>query len=370
MQQAVLEHYFDTQVHSRFINRRETHFSKRFEDKLKQEIQSLSGFVLTKNEKSYLKNNYSFLKPQYLEYLANYRYNPDELDIRVENGKLEIDIRGSWHSQILWEVPLMALISEIYFEENYGKTWNYDGQLDKIKFKSEKLLNAGCIFADFGTRRRRSFHTQDLVVKELKNNPNFVGTSNVHLAHIYNLKAIGTQAHEWIMGVSVLESLLHANRYGMTKWEQTYGAQLGTVLPDTFGVDAFFNDFNLHFASLFDSIRHDSGDPFKFADKVIAHYKHLRIDPMSKTIIFSDGLDVDLAIKLNEYCKGKIKCAFGIGTNFTNDFQDKALNMVIKLFKVNGIPVVKISDEPTKATGDVDALKVALWTFFGKPINE
>jgi len=165
------------------------------------------------------------------------------------------------------------------------------------------------------------------------------------------------------MGVSALESLRHANRFAMQKWCDTYGANLGTVLPDTFGIKAFFDDFTLYYASLFDSIRHDSGDPFKFTDKVIAHYKKLNIDPNSKTIIFSDGLNVELAIELNRYCSGKIKCAFGIGTNFTNDFATKSLNMVIKLYSVDGIPVVKLSDEPTKATGDKKAVEVAKWTF-------
>lgn len=364
MQQAVLEHYPNTTVKYKFTNRKanETHFSSEFAQELRSSIDAMSHLRLTKDEKKWLKEKYAFLKPQYLEYLANYEFNPDEVDLSVNNGKLELTISGPWHSTILWEVPLMATISELNGVFT-AEQWNYDGQEDKIALKGSALQNNACKFADFGTRRRRSFLTQDLVVKNLMQFSNFVGTSNVHLAHKYNIRAIGTQAHEWIMGVSALESLRHANRFAMQKWCDTYGANLGTVLPDTFGTKAFFNDFTLYYASLFDSIRHDSGDPFVFADKVIAHYKQLNIDPNSKTIIFSDGLNVDLAIKLNDYCKGKIKCAFGIGTNFTNDFSTKALNMVIKLYSVDEIPVVKLSDEPTKATGNCFAVLNAKWTF-------
>jgi nicotinate phosphoribosyltransferase len=142
------------------------------------------------------------------------------------------------------------------------------------------------------------------------------------------------------------------------------------MLTDTYGIEAFLEDFNLYHTNLWTGIRQDSGDPFEFTDKMVAHYKKLRIDPMSKTIVFSDSLNVDKAIKLNKYCEGKIKCSFGIGTYFTNDFPDgKALNMVIKLSKINGIPVVKLSEDPKKAIGDPDAIKVAEWTFFNKPLK-
>ena len=363
MQQAVLEHYPNTIVQYRFNNRRpnETSFSSEFAKELNDSIQETKNLKLSKSEKEWLKKQY-FLKPQYIEYLSNYEFDPNEVNFTIKDGKLELSIDGPWHRAILWEVPLMAIISELNGEFT-REQWTYDGQEEKIIQKGLLLQNAGCKFADFGTRRRRSFFTQDLVVSNLKQFDNFVGTSNVYLAAKYNLKAIGTQAHEWIMGISALESLRHANRFAMQKWCETYGANLGTVLPDTFGTKAFFADFNLYYANLFDSIRHDSGDPFEFVDKVIAHYKNLRIDPNSKTIIFSDGLNPELAIKLNEFCKGKIKCAFGIGTNFTNDFSTKSLNMVIKLYYVDGIPVVKISEEPTKATGDSEALSVAKWTF-------
>ena len=364
MQQAVLEHYPNTNVKYKFTNRKaqETNFTQEFADELRASINATSSLRLKKDEKKWLQEKYAFLKPQYIEYLSNYEFDPSEVDFSVNDGKLELNISGPWHRTILWEVPLMAIISELHGQFTADQ-WNYDGQEAKIVQKGSALAAEGCKFADFGTRRRRSYFTQDLVVKNLMLFNNCVGTSNVHLAQKYNLRAIGTQAHEWVMGVSALESLRHANRFAMQKWCDTYGANLGTVLPDTFGIKAFFDDFTLYYASLFDSIRHDSGDPFKFTDKVIAHYKKLNIDPNSKTIIFSDGLNVELAIELNRYCSGKIKCAFGIGTNFTNDFATKSLNMVIKLYSVDGIPVVKLSDEPTKATGDKKAVEVAKWTF-------
>jgi nicotinate phosphoribosyltransferase len=364
MQQAVLEHYPDVDVEYRFSNRRPTDkFSPSVVARIKDEINSLKHMQLTKNEKNLL-SKLNYLKPQYLEYLSNYRYDPDEVVVSDEDDNLNISIRGKWHKTIMWETTLMSIISECYNEDiPYDHQWH----IENIKEKGRRLQEAGCFFADFGTRRRRSFSAQYEVVKALKEFTNFVGTSNVHLANIFNVKPTGTQAHEWIMGVSALESLRHANRFSMKKWNETYGAQLGTVLPDTFGLESFFNDFTLYYAMLFDSIRHDSGDPFTFTDRVVNHYKKLKIDPLSKTIIFSDGLNVDLAIQLKKYCEGKIKCSFGIGTNFTNDFPNGvALNMVIKLYKVNGIYVVKLSENPGKAIGEENALKVALWTFFNK----
>jgi nicotinate phosphoribosyltransferase len=230
-------------------------------------------------------------------------------------------------------------------------------------------------YADFGTRRRRSFRSQELVVETMKDAVGFMGTSNVYLAKKHNVKAIGTQSHQWIMGVSALRGLRHCNSFAMDEWVKTYNGSLGIVLTDTYGTEAFLKDFDLKNAKLFDGVRHDSGDPIWFADLIISHYKKLGIDPMSKIIIFSDGLDDDIADKIRNHCKGRIKSATCIGTFFSNDYKNskgeksKALSIVIKLYGCAGVPVVKLSDNPAKAAGDEDAVRVAEWTFYGQPLD-
>jgi len=206
----------------------------------------------------------------------------------------------------------------------------------------------------------------------MKNYKGFVGTSNPYLAIIHNVKALGTCAHEAVGAVAALESLNHPNKIFMERWIETYKGSLGTMLPDTYGLTSFLKDFSLEKAKLWDGLRHDSGDPYVFVDRVIEHYKKLGIDPTTKTIIFSDGLDVETAIALNEYCKGKIRCSFGIGTFFTSDFKkvsdptikSKAMNMVIKLTMVDNIPVVKLSDSPGKAIGDPKMVEIMMYIHF------
>lgn len=375
MQQAVCELYPNVKVKYKFYNRRKTDkFTPEFLVALKEGIQDMTKLALTLEEKEWLAKNYTFLKPTYLEYLFSYRFNPDELKINLtDDGELEIEIEGYWRSTILWEVPLMALISETYFNV-IGNDWTDEGQSMLIFQKGERLKYAGCTWADFGTRRRRSFTTQETVVSTYATHfqPNFVGTSNVHLAHKYNVKALGTQGHEWPMAISVLESLKHANRFAMQRWTDVYRCRLGTVLPDTYGTEAFLQDFDNYYAGLFDSIRHDSGDPFVFARRIVKHLETIRISPNTKKINFSDGLDVDLGIELTEFCRGLIGCTLGIGTHLTNDFPNSkfpALQIVIKLDMVDGEHVVKLSENPEKAVGDPDAVRVVKYTFFKTPLD-
>ena len=369
MQQAVLELYPAARVTYEFVNRRPSdRFNGALFDALRQSIQEMSHLQLQADERSFLERQCPYLKPAYLDYLENYRYDPGEVDARLDDqGGLSIAIRGSWQRAILWEVPLLALVSELY-GRHVDTHWTSDGQAEKIAAKSSVLQRAGCVFADFGTRRRRSYATQALVVGALRDNPGFVGTSNVHLAHVHQLKPIGTMAHEWIMAHSVLGGLRHANRFALQAWYRVYHGQLGIALTDTYTSRAFFDDFDAHYARLYDGLRQDSGCPFEFADLAIAHYRKLGIDPTTKTIVFSDGLTPDLAARLSAHCQGRIRCAFGIGTNLTNDFEGSAaLNIVIKLTSVDGIPVAKLTDDPAKASGQPDALRAARWTILGEP---
>lgn len=375
MQQAVIDHYSNVNVTYKFTNRnRNMKFNGAAYNCIVDNIKAMSQLSLTTSEYEYLKK-YSFLKVSYLEYLKNYKFKPEQVMVKFLDGDIDLMISGPWAETILWEVPLMAIISEAYFT-HVDTAWRTDNwQLEQGRLANNKALQLCAMqdkFTDFGTRRRRSYEVQDTIVEAFKHSMshNFFGTSNVHFAHKYDLRAIGTMAHEWIMGVSALESLRGANKFALQKWMDTYNGNLGYALTDTFGTDAFFRDFTGFSARLYDGVRHDSGCPFTFADKVVKHYESIGIDPTTKLIVFSDSLDVEKAIAISHHCSNRIRCSFGIGTHFTNDFRDsKPLNMVIKLNTVNMIPVVKLSDDVKKATGNKDAIRVAMWTFFNKPLD-
>ena len=356
----------------KFIDRSKTGlFNNGFMEGFYTELENMSQLALTRDEASWLKSDVKFLGDEYVEWLRNFRPNPDRIKAKLVDGDLELSIEdgATWEKDIWWEVSLMAMISELYFI-HCDTNWTFDRQFQISQIHNKAHILKKCFFSDFGTRRRRCYEIQDLIVGELKQYPNFNGTSNVHLAHKHGVKPIGTMAHEWIMGISALESLRHANRYALRLWSECFDGNLGIALTDTFGTDAFWPDFDGSLARLFDGVRHDSDDPYAFGYKTIEHYKNMNIYPMSRMIVFSDALDPPKAAALEEEFRGKIRTGFGIGTNFTNDFPgSKPLNMVIKLYEINGIPVVKLSDSPTKAIGDKDALRVAKWVFNGTPLD-
>lgn len=374
MQRAVLGYKQNVPVEYVFNNRRpEAAFNQAFMDAFNDGLEEMESLRASEEEIAFFERACPFMGHEYFDYLYNYRFNPKEVSAALVKKELNLRVNGTWEHTILWEVPLMAMISELFFI-HCDTDWDYRDQEAKLAVKSQKLQNI--TFTDFGTRRRRSFDAQEAVVAYFKeHNDKFMGTSNVHLAHMHNVRPIGTMAHEWIMGISALEGLRHANRYAMKIWSDIYKGELGTALTDTFGTDAFWADFDVALAKLFDGPRHDSDCPFKFTDKSVANYKRMRIDPTTKTAIFSDGLDTDLVVRIEGYCNGKIRSSFGIGTHLTNDFTkpngevSKPLNMVIKLAMCDGVPVVKLSDTPTKAIGDPDALRVAKWTFLGQALD-
>tara|TARA_Y100000310_G_C20695203_1_gene825188 strand:- start:3673 stop:4851 length:1179 start_codon:yes stop_codon:yes gene_type:complete len=385
MQQAVLDLFPEVVVKYRFTNRGVQRFTDRFLTELDYQIyKCLPELRLTEDEYLWLSNNIPYFKPQFLAYLKNYRFDPSEISHLSLDGEnnLKLEISGSWHSTILWEVVLMALISEIYFRI-VETDWNNSGQEEKAHKKLRRLSENSCIFADFGTRRRRSYKAQDIVNhrfawrpgNDLAYRSTYVGTSNVHFARKYNTKPIGTMSHEWIMGNSVLEGLRNANYYALQNWVRVYNTDLGIALTDTYGLDSFFRNFNKRLATLYSGVRQDSGNPFEFIPRVIEHYESHGIDPTHKSIVFSDGLDTDTAIELKRKCEHCINCSFGIGTHFTNDFVDcmgdksSPLNMVIKMWECNGIPVVKLGEGGGKVMGDPQAVAVARWVFQGTDVT-
>lgn len=369
MQQAVIKLFPRYKVKYTFINRGKTKFPEGFGLKLREEIRKMEALSVSEGESDFLTRKCDeFLSPTYIDFLKGYKYNSSEIGVTQEGGDLKVTIEGYWYRTILWEVPLMALISELYFKltgKNLDKGERLE--LEKRNINKGKMAHVNNLkIADFGTRRRESFENHSIVVDDLKkcfmDDKWFVGTSNVHMAHKYNMTPIGTHAHEWFMFHAAKYGYKMANRLALENWVDVYQGSLGIALSDTFTTENFFKSFNKKYAKLFDGVRHDSGDAIEFADKVIAHYEKLGIDPKSKTIVFSDGLNIDKAIEINRHCRGKINCSFGIGTNLTNDVDLKPLNMVIKLTSVNidgdWIDTVKLSDNVGKHTGTEREIKL------------
>jgi len=318
------------------------------------QVEMMKSLHLTQQEKNYLAE-FTFMRPDYLNFLEAHRFNSSEVDAYNDNGDLSIVIRGNWASTIFWEVPLLAIVNQLYFESTTDfdeirgdGECNLMEKIDLIKEYPRFTLT------DFGTRRRYSAEWQKTVVETLKNDcPQLVGTSNIKLAMDLRIKPIGTVAHDFFSAhLGLVDNIAEAQRRALHVWLQEYDTQLGHALTDTFTTRAFFRDFRTVLANAFQGVRHDSGDPIEFGYNVINHYKNLGIDPRVKSIVFSDGLDMPKAIEIYKEFTGLIGLGFGVGTSLTNDLGVTPLNIVIKLVECNGKPVVKLSDNPSKAIGD------------------
>jgi len=380
MQQAILRHFPNAQATYAFTLRdKSAVFTQEMVNIFQETVNHFSNLSLTSDEASFLRTACPYFTPSYLEFLASYRFNPSQVHILLtppsEEGdsNLSIEIKGSWAETILWEVPLMACLSEAYFSV-VNTDWDYTGQSELAYEKAKTLLAASCTFSEFGTRRRRSYKTQDIVMEAIvraakdgaqeHGKGKLSGTSNVHLAHKYKVNPIGTIAHEWFMGIAALRGYENVNSLAMDLWEEVYPNTLLLALTDTFSSEAFYQTFvqDKARALRWSGLRQDSGDPYAFADRAKEVYMSLGIDPASKMIIFSDSLDVEKAVDIKAYSdRLGLTVSFGIGTFLTNDFRtltsgntvkSKALNMVIKLSSVDGSPCVKLSDDLTKNTGD------------------
>lgn len=369
MQNAIITLFPRAKVKYEFINRGKTNFPEGFADELQKAVNKMSELKLTTVEKQYIQKTCYYLPPTYFDFLTGYNYDPNELKIVQSGGEVDIKIQGYWYRTVLWEVPLMALISELYFKMTNSLPFENKKIEEITKNKAVKFNELEITYADFGTRRRFSNLNHELVVKTLKDNsPNaFVGSSNVYFAFKYNLIPIGTHAHEWFMFHAAKYGFKMANKLALENWVKIYRGDLGIALSDTFTTEAFFRAFDTKLAKLFDGVRHDSGDPIEFAEKTIAHYKSLRIDPMSKSIVFSDALNPEKVEEITKFCKGKIKFSFGIGTNFTNDVGVKPLNIVIKITEAEpegweSQPTIKLSDTKGKHTGDAEIIRIAKTT--------
>jgi nicotinate phosphoribosyltransferase len=363
MQHAVIKLFPRAKVRYSFILRSKVDFPENFAKELREQIISMSNLKLTLEEKKFFANKCQYIDPTYFDFLMGYQYDPSEVGIIQNGGEIQLNIEGYWYKTILWEVPLLALVSELYFKMLGIKAdFKTSAERHENNEKKAALFNYSNVkVADFGTRRRYSFEVQREMVEDLKTRMHkelFVGTSNVFLAYTYDLTPIGTEAHEWFMFHGAKYGFRQANELGLQHWAHVYQGDLGIALPDTFTTDSFLKSFVKKYAKLYDGLRQDSGDVFVFAEKVINHYKKLGIDPLSKTIVFSDSLDPVTAKAINSWCNGQIKCSFGIGTNLSNDVGVTPLNMVIKMTAAKPtdedewIPTVKLSDVDGKNTGE------------------
>lgn len=381
MHAAVFANFPDSNVIYKYTNRSfQLHFNRSAVEWLEVQINLLAGLIFTPEEIAYLKKEIPYFPQAYLDYLRDFKLDPEsqvDFSTKPVNGSSEefdlmIQVKGRWTDTILYEIPILALVSEAYFKF-VDTDWSYEGQVDQAKTKAISLFKNHIKFSEFGTRRRRSAKTQDLVMQGLlsavQEKPEeygklLLGTSNVLFAKKFGVTPIGTVAHEWVMGIAAItEDYPNANKNAMEFWVDTFGPDhAGLALTDTFGTDDFLKSFKPPYSDYYVGVRQDSGDPVEYTEKIANHYHNvLKLPKLSKVICYSDSLDVEKAIQYAQVAhENGLLATFGIGTNFTNDFhknsnpsiKSEPLNIVIKLLEVNGHHAIKISDNLGKNMGD------------------
>ena len=355
MGQAIYHQFSDYKTTWSFKCRNEdVHFTKEMVDEIKRQLLLYTELRFKEDELEYL-HNIPWIKGSYVDFLRLWKPRYEDFTITQDSEcGLTIETKGTWLNTSMYEIPTLAIVNEVYFRMAYDYDHLMDSFRERLEDKIAKL-EAGeyelAAFSEFGMRRRLSGEAQDLAVKRLKEanigNSKFVGTSNVYLAKKYGITAVGTMAHEWIMCVGQgnhKHNPAYSNWYALDAWVKEYGVLNGTALTDAITTDCFLKDFQLTYSTLFSGVRHDSGSPFEWGDKMIAHYNSLGIDPKTKTLLFSDSLDFERATEIKRYFDGKAKIAFGIGTFIANDTDAPALNIVMKTTACNGMDVAKLSD--------------------------
>jgi nicotinate phosphoribosyltransferase len=361
MMQVVLHQFPGAEVEYRFqcrnVGAAGTRDLAPFVDEIREEIRSLCGLRFQKAELAYLRAM-RFIKSDFVDFLGLFQL--DEKNVRVDalpSGEIEVVIQGPWLHTILFEVPVLAIINEVYFRNTQTNPDLVEGR-KRLDGKIRQLLDDDLQelkIADYGTRRRFGRLWHEEVLRTLGSglgigtSGRFAGTSNVLFAMKMGMTPLGTMAHEYLQACQALGPRLRDSQvYGFESWAREYRGDLGIALSDVYGMSAFLRDFDLYFCKLFDGARHDSGDPFDWGERMLAHYVKNRVDPKTKTLIFSDALTVPRTIALYQQFRGRCQLAFGIGTNLTNDLGYEPLQIVIKMVRCNGQPVAKLSDTPSK----------------------
>ena len=360
MMQVVLHQFPGAQVEYRFKCRNAIPLAP-YVNEIREEIRGLCSLRFQEAELAYLRT-LRFIKSDFVDFLALFKLNEKYIEVTaLPSGDIDITIRGPWLHTILFEIPVLAIVNEVYFR-NRAKSTDLDAGRERLERKMAQLQVEGLAelkIADYGTRRRfsKDWHEEVLrrLIERLGAGPSgqLAGTSNVLYAMKLGLTPLGTVAHEYLQACQALGPRLRDSQiFAFDSWAKEYRGDLGIALSDVYGMSAFLRDFDLFFCKLFDGARHDSGDPFAWGERLIAHYRNNRVDPHTKTLIFSDGLTVPRTIELYQQFRGRCQLAFGIGTNLTNDMGDPPdhvpLQIVIKMVRCNGQPVAKLSDTPSK----------------------
>ncbi len=351
-----------------FVDRDDRDYPEGFDRLLQQELEEMTRLSLSDEEEQFLRRKLPYLPPIYIDFLKGLRFNPAEVSITMEGRKLRIRTSGLLYRVTLWETPILALVSELFFRMT-GHSPDIDYMEKAVREKARRLKEHQITFSLFGMRRRYSADVEDRITELLKKHSgdNFFGTSNVYFAVKHQINVSGTHPHEWVQFHGAIYGYKMANYMAMENWISTYDGDLGTALTDTYTTGVFMQNFSKKHALLFTSLRQDSGDPLAFVDMAIRRYEELRVNPKLKYIVFSDSLDVEKAIQIKHYCGDRITATFGIGTNLTNDVGNgiKGLNIVMKLFRCKMIEkdrwneCIKLSDVAGKHTGSVEEIQLA-----------
>ena len=336
-------------------------FTPEMVEEITNQIKAYCDLRFTEDELEYL-NNIKWFKGSYIDFLRLWRPRFEDFEISTDaECGLSIETKGTWLNTSMYEIPTLAIVNEVYFRMQY----NYDELFNQFKRKLDEKFNwiksnkyYISTFSEFGLRRRLSAEAQELAVEKfshlndtMHSASRFIGTSNVYLAKKFGVIPVGTMAHEWIMCVGQGDhkhNPAYSNYYALRAWVNEYGVLNGTALTDAITTDCFLKDFDLTYSTLFSGVRHDSGDPIEWGEKMIKHYESLGIDPKTKTLLFSDSLNFEKADNIFRHFNGRTKVAFGIGTYIANDTDVPALNIVMKTTACNGQDVAKISDIPGK----------------------
>ncbi|MCJ0763830.1 nicotinate phosphoribosyltransferase [Variovorax terrae] len=356
MMQVVLHQFPGAQVEYKFRCRNPGVNLAPYVNEIRDEIRSLCRLHFQDAELAYLRSM-RFIKSDFVDFLGLFRLNEKYITVTPQpSGEIEISIQGPWLHTILFEIPVLAIVNEVYFR-NTQKVPDFVEGRQRLDQKVAQLRAAALDLkiADYGTRRRfsKAWHEEVLRVLVARLGTGgagqLAGTSNVLYAMKLGLTPLGTMAHEYLQACQALGPRLRDSQvFGFESWAREYRGDLGIALSDVYGMNAFLRDFDMYFCKLFDGARHDSGDPFTWGERMIGHYIENRVDPLTKTLIFSDGLTVPRTIELYQQFKGRCLLAFGIGTNLTNDLGYEPLQIVIKMVRCNGQPVAKLSDTPSK----------------------
>ena len=354
MMQCVLHQFPSASVEYRFRCRNEGVNLLPYRDEIEQEIDHLCSLRFSEPELDYLRS-LRFIKDDYVDFLSLFQLKRKYITVSEKNGALDIHIKGPWLHTILFEIPVLAIVNEVYFR-NVAPQLNWDEGRRRLNEKIDLILAEPdrelIHISDFGTRRRFSRLWQQEMLETLKARmpKQFSGTSNVLYAMQMHLTPMGTMAHEYLQACQAMGPRLRDSQtYAFEMWAKEYRGDLGIALTDVYGIEPFKKDFDMFFCKLFDGVRQDSGDPFSWGEQMIEHYRANRCDPSTKTFIFSDALTIERLLELFRRFKKRVKLGFGVGTNLTNDMGPEPLNIVIKMIRANGQPVAKISDTPGKS---------------------